>query len=379
MPLRDDKPMILTKKHKLPHELYTRRNTRNSPSWSFRCDNRTHIEDIGNSSASNSHGRGVEIEWLSDGSSSPGISQWRKFPNESSIPGSTVTGNLDRPIARSPPREVKEISESSSTAISSDPKPYSTDQASSSRVYSPPSDPTSSWKPHPFPVPPLDSLSEEGGPSFKLNPFFKLSFSSNDMTAEESHGGSSDGWSVCSYAEFMLTPTPDSSQRDIMNTQLSSSSASFSDLQTCGLCLKLLKERASWKGNEISIAAVLVCGHVYHAECLETVTAKALKFDPSCPVCTHGESSIGKALSKTRNKISRRAVASIDVGGNFTPEFQKSGSCILKDARLAASTSAKSSFGRSFLRRHFSMGSRSTKLLPETESRRKKGFWARYR
>lgn len=222
-------------------------------------------------------------------------------------------------------------------------------------------------------APTFESISEEGSPSFKL------SFSSNDLSAGESHAGSSDGWSKRSFSEFMFLL--DSYQRDDINSQLSSSSFS-SDLQTCGLCSKLLRERASWKGNEICTAAILVCGHVYHAECLETVTSNASKFDPSCPVCTHGESSTGrvlvKASSKSRSKISKRsAVADIIIDGT---EDQKSRSCILKELKSGASSSGKSSFGLSFFRRPFSiMGSRSIKLSPKRECSRKKGFWARYR
>lgn len=107
MPVRDDVPMILRKKYRLPHERYARRNARCSPSWSFRCDNRTHIEDIVDSPAwlSCDHGDAVgseiksagdtENEGLSDGSSSFDAlhrPNCRKFPNESIIPGNSVTG-----------------------------------------------------------------------------------------------------------------------------------------------------------------------------------------------------------------------------------------------------------------------------------------------
>ena len=275
--------------------------------------------------------------------------------------------------------QESEISESSSTAIASVCKRLSTAHTdpSSSTICSQSS---SLLKPHPSPghhfsgqitegrVLTLDSLNEED----------RQSFSTSDSSAGESHGGSPDGWSIRSFSELIV-----SSQRDSSVNTLSSSSFS-SDLQTCGLCSKLLKEGSSWKGNDTSITAVLICGHVYHAECLETVTPEASKFDPSCPSCSHGEkSSAGKALvkaySKTRNKISRRAVADIDVDGNFILQSQKSGSCIAKDLRLGAGSSGKSSFGRSFLRRHFSFGSRSIKLAPERECSRKKGFWVRYR
>ncbi|CAF2060974.1 unnamed protein product [Brassica napus] len=40
----------------------------------------------------------------------------------------------------------------------------------------------------------------------------------------------------------------------------------------CGACSKFLTERSSVANFELPIAAVLSCGHVYHTECLETMT-----------------------------------------------------------------------------------------------------------
>ena len=103
MPVRDDMPMILRKKYRLPPELYTRRNNRCSPSWSFRCDNRTHIEDIVDNPAwlSHEHGRTVvsehksegdaEIEGYSDGSSSPDAFQMPRWQKSSTL-GNSQTG-----------------------------------------------------------------------------------------------------------------------------------------------------------------------------------------------------------------------------------------------------------------------------------------------
>lgn len=36
---------------------------------------------------------------------------------------------------------------------------------------------------------------------------------------------------------------------------------------------------------ELSAVAVLVCGHVYHANCLEQRTPFEELHDPTCPVC----------------------------------------------------------------------------------------------
>ncbi|KAK9055121.1 hypothetical protein SSX86_026203 [Deinandra increscens subsp. villosa] len=46
----------------------------------------------------------------------------------------------------------------------------------------------------------------------------------------------------------------------------------------CGLC------SASTSDN--SVVAVLVCGHMYHAECLETRTPSEDRRDPPCPLCS---------------------------------------------------------------------------------------------
>lgn len=37
--------------------------------------------------------------------------------------------------------------------------------------------------------------------------------------------------------------------------------------------------------NELSVVSVLVCGHVYHADCLEQRTSLEEQRDPSCPMC----------------------------------------------------------------------------------------------
>ena len=45
----------------------------------------------------------------------------------------------------------------------------------------------------------------------------------------------------------------------------------------CGLCRQ--------KMSDNSVVAVLVCGHFYHAECLETRTRHEDRRDPPCPLC----------------------------------------------------------------------------------------------
>ncbi|XP_028753965.1 uncharacterized protein LOC114713474 isoform X2 [Neltuma alba] len=60
----------------------------------------------------------------------------------------------------------------------------------------------------------------------------------------------------------------------------------------CGVCQKPLKRKNFLHGNPLSssydhssIVAVLVCGHAYHAECLDQKTSFEERRDPPCPVC----------------------------------------------------------------------------------------------
>lgn len=277
---------------------------------------------------------------------------------------------------------------------------------SSSRSRSLPSEATSSRKVRGSPgcqlarqvsdsrIPNLKSLNENSSPEDRQS--FVLSVCSNDLSAGGSQGGSSDGWSMRMFSELVASSqrerwsfdseNPNSNSIKVAAQSNNQPSTSLStELQSCGVCLKLLKDRSPWTvqklvaSNEIAVVAVLVCGHVYHAECLESLTTDADRYDPPCPVCTLGEKCgsklLAKAESKARSKISKTAVADADV--DRISERQKSG----KFPRLGASSSMKNAFSRPFLRRHFSLGSRPpVRSVSETESSsRKKGFWAKAR
>ncbi|KAJ0030394.1 hypothetical protein Pint_13821 [Pistacia integerrima] len=61
----------------------------------------------------------------------------------------------------------------------------------------------------------------------------------------------------------------------------------------CGICQKLLRRKPYFLGigntlssGEYCVVAVLVCGHVYHADCLEKRTTPEEGCDPPCPLCT---------------------------------------------------------------------------------------------
>ncbi|XP_062147490.1 uncharacterized protein LOC133856471 isoform X2 [Alnus glutinosa] len=58
----------------------------------------------------------------------------------------------------------------------------------------------------------------------------------------------------------------------------------------CGICQKPLRRKPYFVGStlssgELSVVAVLVCGHVYHAECLEQRTCGEDRRDPPCSLC----------------------------------------------------------------------------------------------
>ncbi|KAM7267876.1 hypothetical protein ACFE04_010042 [Oxalis oulophora] len=58
----------------------------------------------------------------------------------------------------------------------------------------------------------------------------------------------------------------------------------------CGMCQKHMRRKPCFLGDSLSsvensVVAVLVCGHIYHAECLEQRTSHDDRHDPPCPLC----------------------------------------------------------------------------------------------
>ncbi|XP_057533727.1 uncharacterized protein LOC130811424 [Amaranthus tricolor] len=220
----------------------------------------------------------------------------------------------------------------------------------------------------------------EGRPSFVLSTF------SNDLA-----GGSSDGWSLRTFSELVASSQRerwsfDSERFGSGRHKISGSSSRFSyspslDLQTCEACLKVLAE--------FSVAAVLTCGHVYHAECLEPMTTEAEKYDPVCPICTVGQKQTFKMSRKASRaeaelkmkfqKISRNRVIDSYLDGEVDNSERQKITGKGKLPKMELSTSSKIAFTKPFLKRHFSLGSKLIKSGSEHQSSKKKGFWARYR
>ncbi|KAK8571267.1 hypothetical protein V6N13_103396 [Hibiscus sabdariffa] len=225
---------------------------------------------------------------------------------------------------------------------------------------------------------------------------FVLSTCSNDLTAG-SYGGSSDGWSMRTFSELVASSQRerwsfDSEHFESGDGKISRCSSRFSyspsiDTRTCGACSKLLAERSSWSSNEISVAAVLVCGHVYHAECLETLTPETDRYDPACPICMVGEKQVSKMsrkalraeaelMAKHRKLFKNRVKDSFVEGGCNDFNLQESAKREGKAPKLEPSSSWRSSLAKPFLKRHLSIGSKWGRSLSENGSARKKGFWS---
>ncbi|KAF5462062.1 hypothetical protein F2P56_018106 [Juglans regia] len=406
------------------------RNPIDSPSWSFRWD-RGHVAGkIENPSYQVSHGisRNVSMELkgslgsergnLSDGGSlmeNFGTPTSLKSPVHEGVDVNLMTPHSDLSAASIFSAEVKSIAESPEIADSAAPNLSILSMISAFSAPSVDYLPTQSYPVLPNATPSrrarrspgyqllrqvsdsriLRSKSPNNNSISEGRPSFVLSTGSNDL-ATGSQFGSSDGWSIRTFSELVASSQRerwsfDSEHFGSGRCKISGSSSRFSyspsvELHYCGVCSKLLTERSSWSSrcNEVPVASVLVCGHAYHAECLETITVEADRYDPSCPICMVGEkevSKMSKAESKSKNhKKSKNRVVDSYLDGDFDVfDRQKDSEHKGKVPTMGSSSSTRSSFAKPFLRRHFSIGSKWSRSLSESDSARKKGFWARYR
>ncbi|OVA06205.1 zinc finger protein [Macleaya cordata] len=412
-----------------------------SPSWSFHWDNRRRVAgEVENLHNRYSRGRsgnvGLEIkgrmdvdtEDISDGESpmeSFRTPAWQKSPVHEGAAGNLTTPASGKPFDIqtitfcSNMFLVKDLTEASAVADPSASK-LSFSVPSTSFFPVPKSDILSTPS-HPLPTNSTPSRRARRSPGHQLlrevpdsriwglkspnnnsisegRQSFVLSTCSNDLTLG-SQGGSSDGWSMRTFSELVASSQRErwsfdseslgSSRGKITRSDSQPLSSPSVDLQTCWVCSKLLTERSSWGANELSVVAVLVCGHVYHAECLENMTSQNDRYDPPCPICVgggkqalkiSGKASRGEADLKLRfNRISRNRVMDSDVDGDSAVSNQRRREG--KAPKIGGpDSSRRSSFAGPFLRRHFSLGLKSTRSLSVSESSsRRKGFWARYR
>ncbi|KAL9370818.1 hypothetical protein Peur_035958 [Populus x canadensis] len=406
------------------------RNIRYSPSWSFRWDNRGRVagEDTSISwfSGGISRNYGSDIKHEStyaseDGSPTESFQRrtWQKSPTSEGTAARVRTPTSDQSISRNISmdtslEQVEESTESTAVLKLSPAKSSLSLPSSSSLSTSPlpsqghlhPASSTPRWLQHSSRHQLTKPVSDALIPGLKSSKSIPVSDErppipswSNEST-RGCHSESSDGWSMHAFSE--LTATSNRERWSFDNeclgfnhkkTRSSGRNSSFpsADLQTCGICLKLLTEKSLWSSqkliasNELSVVAVLSCGHAYHAECLEALTPEIDKYDPACPFCTLGEKQAfqlsQKALKtetdlKARNKKLRSRVVDSDLDGDsIIFDRLKGGGQEGKGPEMGSSASMKSSLAKPFLRRHFSFGSKGSRSSTETHSTRKKGFF----
>ncbi|GAA0166710.1 hypothetical protein LIER_21804 [Lithospermum erythrorhizon] len=405
------------------------RNIRHSPSWSFRWENRGRVV-----------GEETSITWLSDGirsndrvdvkarstlgttytseESSP-LDSFRSVTWQKSPALQEVSGPSRLPFSDSPDFRVHKQAHLTLSPTISDPSPPKlSPSAPSASSFS--MSPLSS-KGHPLPLGSTPSrprlspghrllrqVSDSRIPGFRSPTFsiseevssFGLPCWGNESTGG-SNVGSSDSWSIPTFSEVATSHRErwsfDSESfgcvRDKIRTSgLSSGSISF-DLRTCGICTKLLSEKSSFGSqkffvtNELAVSAVLPCAHIYHAECLESMTSEVNKYDPLCPICTFGEKQALKMSEKVlrakmdlrtrRSSISRIVDSDLssdvrEIGHQKISEFEGGG------PKVSSSSSTKGSLVKPFLRSHSSFESKScSRSLSKNSSRKKVLFWTK--
>ncbi|KAI4377171.1 hypothetical protein MLD38_014847 [Melastoma candidum] len=94
-----------------------------------------------------------------------------------------------------------------------------------------------------------------------------------------------DRWQNLEHPHFSVD-----SDRSFVPPERIRSSSFDAELLPCLICVKLLRKKPYLLGSfhfsgEHGVVAVLVCGHTYHADCLEKETPTENKSDPPCPIC----------------------------------------------------------------------------------------------
>ncbi|KAL5073616.1 hypothetical protein RYX36_012600 [Vicia faba] len=409
------------------------RNIRCSPTWSFRWDNR----------GGRVAGEDTSINWFSDGNSRNDGSENKNESGHVLEEGSPLQNSQPNAIRKSPISEgtgpnvrdsTSDVSISRSVSIdasmeqanglgesslASSPSPakpslhstsLSASPLSSQYHILPPSFTPSRWPGHSpghqllWPTSDIRMQACKSPGSFSLSEERPVFPSWSNGSGMRSRGGSSDGWSIPGFSELMgahhrqrwsLDSESFGSNYERIARSGSWFSASPVDLRTCGFCSKVLKEKSPWStqkiytSNDLSVVAVLICGHVYHAECLENMTADISKYDPACPVCSFGEKQTmelsKKVLKvemdlKARNQTLENQVEYSDIENDDSIAFDsikgKEPIGEGKGPRLdSSSRGRRSSFGKPFLRRHFTFGSKGSRSTIDSHHTKKKVFF----
>ncbi|KAG6572052.1 hypothetical protein SDJN03_28780, partial [Cucurbita argyrosperma subsp. sororia] len=315
------------------------RNVRHSPSWSFRWDHPGRVV-----------GEEVSLNSISDGLSRNERPEFKYESSYASEEGRSISRNIFTDVSL---EQVKKATEYPTTSTSPAKVSLSIPSISSfstsplsTHSHLPSAGLTSSRLSHCSPGDRLlRQVSGNRIPAYKSPGSYIVSEDrrtipgSND-SLRGSHGGSSDGWSMNAFSELMATShrgrwSFGSESFDFAREKMVRSCSLFStspstDAQTCGICSMLLVERSLWTSqkiianNELSVVAVLTCGHVYHAECLENMTPEISKYDPACPICSFGEKQTlrmsekalrGELELKIRNKRLRNRIADSGLDG----------------------------------------------------------------
>ncbi|CAH1425887.1 unnamed protein product [Lactuca virosa] len=332
------------------------RNIRYSPSWGVRWENRRRVA-----------GEEASMTWYSD---TVTVATNDRLDNKSQ----TTVGTAYASEEGSPLESFRNLTWQKSSPSEGYPVPQSEDQSLSknpTKLSSPSRHPTCS---------PGRQVSHSRIPSTKSSNLSISEEGPGSGWSNELNRGSSDGWSISAPAPAPIPASSnDSFDSESLNFKMGRSSGGVPsiDMQTCGACSKLLTEKSSWgtqkiiANNELVVVAILICGHVYHAECLENMTDEINKYDPACPVCTFGEKQTFKMSEKAikaemelkakiiSRKKSRTRSRVVDGDGDDDDIIMFDNSGSKSRNKMSSSSSMKNSVGKPktpFLKRHFSFG-----------------------
>lgn len=235
------------------------------------------------------------------------------------------------------------------------------------------------------------SRSNYSSPEGTLSPMFPVS---NIESTRHSHGGSIDGLSVQSLSESSTsthrqTWSFDSQSLNSHRLRMEQSHGSKSDshstgLKTCALCSKRV--------NVNEVVAVLECGHLYHADCLEHLTPEISKYDPPCPVCTLGEKGAMKKMTKQPMQNERMNAKMFEKllnnRMNIKPKSKKHRNRVIIDDEFEVPPtvnryhqpipSLSSSLAKPFLKRHFSFNLKASSSSSENHPFRNRNLlWSK--